>query len=136
MNECLSSDALDAAALGGELTESVRLHLQTCGDCAAALEQRRVIVRRFDAVVATRANAQLPSDLSAGVLAQIQRSSRRGSGLRVAWRPLAVALAAGIIVLVLAGRTVFAPPRATLQRDAAPLISWRSPTAALLQPVR
>ncbi len=137
MNDCTSwREALDDAALGGALPEAVRLHLQTCGDCAAALEQRRTIVRGLDAVVGARANAQLPSDLRARVLARVQRESRRGSRMRVLWRPVAAALAVGFIVLVLVARTTFAPPRVTLQRDAAPLISWRSPTAALLQPVR
>jgi hypothetical protein len=131
----LHREALENAALGGVLPDAARIHLVSCGDCVAALERRRAVVRRFDAVVSERANAQLPSDLGARVLAQVQRGTHRGPLSRPLWRPL-VALAVAIIVAVAIARTAFAPPQVAPQRAAAQLASWQSPTAAFLQPVR
>jgi hypothetical protein len=122
---------LDDAALGAELPETVRVHLLGCRDCAAELERRHALARRLDTLVAARANAQLPSDLGSRVLAQIQRDARVRPSARAVWRPVAAAFVLAVIAFAILARTAFAPPPL-----AAPLVSWQSPTAGLLEPMR
>ena len=132
MNRCASTRTfLDDAALGGELPETVRVHLRTCGECAAELERRHALARRLDTLVAARANAQLPADLGARVLAQIQRDARVRPRSRILWRPVAAAFVLAVVAFAILARTAFAPPPL-----AAPLVSWQSPTAGLLEPMR
>jgi anti-sigma factor RsiW len=132
MSDCASMrEFLDDAALGAELPESVRVHLRTCGECAAELERRHEIVGRLDTLVAARANAQLPSDLGARVLAQIQRDTNARPRPPMIWRPVAAALVLAVVAFAILARIAFAPAPI-----AAPLVSWQSPTATLLEPVR
>jgi hypothetical protein len=136
MNDCSTyGEALENAALGGDVPEHVRMHLRACGDCAALLERQRAIVREFDAVISARANAQLPADLGARVLAQVPLGAVRRSPTRAFGQPLA-ALAVAVILLGAVAYTALAPQRVAQRHDAAQLASWQSPTAALLQPVR
>lgn len=136
MNDCSTyGEALENAALGGDVPEHVRMHLRMCGDCAALLERQRAIVRGFDAVISARANAQLPADLGARVLTQVPLGAVRRPPTRAFGQPLA-ALAVAVILLGAVAYTALAPQRVAQRHDAAQLASWQSPTAALLQPVR
>jgi anti-sigma factor RsiW len=133
MSHCESmNDALDDAALGDSVNESLRIHLAQCCACTAELERRRALARRIDEAVVALANAQPASALPQRIGAQIRSASQKRTPNRV-WPRIAIgaALAASIAGFVVGLRAV--PPPAAHGHELSALSSWRSPTGALME---
>jgi len=112
-------------ALGATPREGLRLHLATCATCAATLAEARRVLNRIDASMRERSGAEPLARLTERLLARIERAPVPRAFL--GWGRIAVsaALVAGIAIATGSFRD-----RATT--SAPSLMSWRSPTRALL----
>ena len=133
MNRCgKMREQIADVALGAASSEPLTLHLAECAACSAELERQRLLVQRVDLAVETLVRAEPPSRLLEGIITRAQgtRAPRPWFG---GWRGVAVSVA---FAAVIAGLSLGLRASGWMSRqDAAAVMAWRSPTAALLEPL-
>jgi hypothetical protein len=134
-------DALiEAAASGAALQDDVRVHLDACLDCRAALEQEQALFASIDVGLRVTANAEMPASLLPRVRTRLDEESAPRHIWGRNW--LVLTSAAVMVVAFFAARAVWhtndmqkpvelagkssAPPQVTPSpRDQAPVATLR-----------
>jgi hypothetical protein len=121
------SDAVADCALAGAAGPALAAHLAVCPGCADSLRESQRAVARMDAAVHRRTAVEPPVYGPDRIMACV--SGRNRADTNPWWRWATVATVAAILIAIVLW-TRRAPP----QRDVAALVTWHSPTAALLRP--
>ncbi len=123
-------DAVADCALGIVQGPAFAAHIDRCPDCAEALRETQAAAARMNAALDRRAMVAPPSYGPDRVMARIAGRNLPHTTLWWRW-----ALVAGLTAMLIA--SVLWTRRPTPQTSVATLaalVSWRSPTEALLQP--
>jgi hypothetical protein len=123
-------DAVADCALGMVPGPAFAAHIDCCPNCAEALRESQAAAARMNTALDRRATVDPPSYGPDRVMARIAGRNLPHTTLWWRWA-LVACLTAMLIASVLWTRH---PPRQTSGRTLAALVSWRSPTEALLQP--
>ena len=124
-------DAVADCALGVVQDPAFAAHVDRCPGCAHALCEGRVAVARMNVALERRAAAEPPSYGPDRVMARIGGWNPVSTSLRWRW---ALGLALVGCALAVAIASVLWTRRPTPQPNVSALVSWHSPTDALLQP--
>jgi hypothetical protein len=120
-------DAVADCALGIVQDPAFAAHIEGCPGCAEALRESQVAAARMNAALARRATVEPPSYGPERVMARIGKGNPARTNWWWGWAAVA-SMAAILIAIVLWTRRP--PPQA----DVTALVTWRSPTEALLRP--
>jgi anti-sigma factor RsiW len=131
-------DELADAALGQPASEALRRHLEECEHCAPELQRQHALVQRMDAAVSGLVRAEPRAKLLESVQERTQRAGPlAGEAGPRTWSRQWVGIAAGAAIaasLAVAVGVHVLRPHATPVSSAVAVTTWRSPTAALLEP--
>jgi hypothetical protein len=131
-------DDLADAALGQPVSEALHSHLGECQVCAAELQRQRALVQRIDASVGRLVRAEPPAKLFDAVRERAQGAGPLDLEARPrSWSRRWVGIAAGAAIaacLAIAVGVNVLRPHAPPVSSAVAVTTWRSPTAALLEP--